>query len=218
MYAGYDRSSSGIRLSSATFAAFFLAGVCLFFSGCVAPEAGTSEMVFRDVAGMPHTLKTEHFDATVLVFMNIDCPIANALAPELSAIAEEYRSRKIQFLRVYADPWLSVEKIQQHGREYALEIPAVFDCNQRIADTLDARVTPEVFVFKRDGKLFYRGAADDRYAEVLAKRAEVREDFLRSALNNLLAGKTAEPATTRAVGCYIERAQNPDCKDGAGTI
>ena len=62
------------------------------------------------------------------------------------------------------------------------------------------RVTPEVYLFDKDGKLFYRGRIDDNQ-----DADKVKSQDLRTAIDMLLAGKTIAVSVTRPFGCSVKR-------------
>lgn len=77
----------------------------------------------------------------------------------------------------------------------------VLDKNSEMADAFGALTTPHVYLFDKNMKLVYRGAIDDD----VSKSSDVKEFYLQDALNNMVAGKSIEPQTTRQLGCSIKR-------------
>ena len=67
-------------------------------------SAQAAEISVNDVEGAAHRpLADAGQAATVLFFVMHDCPIANAYAPEISRIAEEYRKRGVRSYVVYGE-------------------------------------------------------------------------------------------------------------------
>jgi hypothetical protein len=64
---------------------------------------------------------------------------------------------------------------------------------------MGAGVTPEVFVLDSDGRLAYRGAPDADHGE-----EGLDAQWLREALDDLLANRAPRRAETRPVGCSIK--------------
>ena len=62
-----------------------------------------------------------------------------------------------------------------------------------------ASVTPHVFVLCKGRKIAYTGAIDDNN-----NPKKVKANYLRDALDALLAGKAPDPAQTRQRGCGIK--------------
>jgi len=77
----------------------------------------------------------------------------------------------------------------------------VLDKNSEMANAFGALTTPHVYLFDKNMMLVYRGAIDDN----VKRSDEVKEFYLRNALNNLASGNTIKPDTTRQMGCSIKR-------------
>jgi hypothetical protein len=95
----------------------------------------------------------------------------------------------------------SFEDMKLHYDQRGYSGYYVLDKNSEMADAFGALTTPHVYLFDSDMKLVYRGAIDDN----VKKSSDVTAFYLQDALNNLVSGKTIEPATTRQLGCSIKR-------------
>ena len=95
----------------------------------------------------------------------------------------------------------SFADMQNHYEQKGYNSYYVIDPNSEIADAFGALTTPHVYLFDNNMKLVYRGAIDDN----VKKRSEVKEYYLQDALNNMAAGNSIEPQTTRQLGCSIKR-------------
>jgi len=148
----------------------------------------------------------------VLVFLNVDCPIANRYAPELRKLAVDYPAPELRFLRVYSDAFLSEEDVIDHAKDYELPWQGLLDNDFLLAARAGARVTPEVAVFDTENVVQYRGRIDDQFADLGVRRKEAHERNLREALDALLAGNVPPKKRTKALGCYIPfpRTETPD--------
>ncbi len=155
--------------------------------------------------------------ALVVVFLGTECPIANSYAPKLTALSRQYAERGVQFVGVNANPAEDREAVAAHAKAYSLPFPVLKDPRQALADALEARVTPEVFVLDPGFAVRYRGRIDDQYASRTRKRSEAKAHDLREALEAVLAGKAVAKAETRAFGCAIARSQKT-AKAGTGKV
>jgi hypothetical protein len=181
--------------------------VAAFFSSASAPvQAGRPASTgLRDLAGNeanPFAAKGARWLA--FVFVRVDCPVANAYAPEIQRLAKVYGGRGVEFHLVYCDPDETPKVIRKHLAEYRYDLPAFRDERQRFARQGQVTITPEAALFTASGKLVYHGRIDNRYAELGKARPRATERDLMRALDAVLAGKTAPPATEPAVGCFIE--------------
>jgi len=95
----------------------------------------------------------------------------------------------------------SYTDMQEYAKQQGYNFNYVVDNNSAMADVFGATRTPEVFLFDKAGKLVYHGAIDDNQNGA----DQVTRKHLDIAINEMLAGKPIETATTRSVGCTIKR-------------
>ena len=140
--------------------------------------------------------------ATVLVFLDVECPIANAMAPELERLRRTYEPEGFAFRHVYPDGTRDRAAIDAHAAAYALGAMVVRDPDHRLVDRCGATIAPEAAIVV-DGELVYRGRVDDRAPELGARRPAPRSRDLDRALAALLNGRRPDPDRTEAVGCHL---------------
>ena len=86
------------------------------------------------------------------------------------------------------------------AKTHATVTAFLFDVDGKIARRYGAKSTPSFFVIDRDGKLAYQGAMDEQiFADDAAGRQHVK-----SALDDLLAGRQVQVPETQPQGCAIE--------------
>ena len=76
----------------------------------------------------------------------------------------------------------------------------LFDVDGKIARSYGAKTTPSFFVIDRNGKLAYQGAMNE---QVFADQSEGRP-YMKSALDDLIAGRPLKYSETQPQGCAIE--------------
>jgi hypothetical protein len=140
---------------------------------------------------------------TVYYFVGVDCPIANAYAPEIARIQADYPA--FRHVLVYPLPDATPEAIARHGREFGLGGESRLDPDLREARRLGVSCTPEVVVVDTAGQTVYQGRIDDRYPKPGGRRREhpTRHD-LREALDDLRNGRPVRVPRTEPVGCDID--------------
>lgn len=177
----------------------------LTVAGCQAGRgiSISSDAVFPDIQGRSHHPVSSQPIATALIFIGIDCPIANSYAPEINRIVEDYTSQGVAFYLVHVDPSLSIDDATQHAASYGYRCPVLIDAEHRLAKAVGATVTPEAAVIGNNQRLLYLGRIDDRYIDFGKKRFEPSQRDLRAALDATLAGRRVPNPTTKAIGCYI---------------
>ena len=150
--------------------------------------------------------------AVLLFFVAPDCPISNRYAPTLARIGADAAKHGIKTWLVYADDLADPGNIRTHQTNYALDLPTVIDRTFAIADFARANVTPEaaLFVFRNDEQipqLVYRGRIDDQYQGFGRYRPAATHSELTHALEQIAAGEIPAQVITKAIGCYLPRAQ-----------
>lgn len=141
--------------------------------------------------------------AVVLIFVSVECPIANSYMPEYRRLAEEFGPEGVVLKLVFPNPDESAETIRKHLEAYKCAVPALRDPKHELVKLSKASVTPEAALFARDRGLVYHGRIDDRHAELGKMRPEATRHDLRDAIRAVIQGKLPEEKVTRAVGCYI---------------
>lgn len=123
--------------------------------------------------------------------------------PELGVISKELNIGMVLINSNAAkrDDGDSFADMQNHYKQKGYNSFYVIDLNSEMADAFGALTTPHVYLFDNNMKLVYRGAIDDN----VKKSSDVKEFYLQDALNNMAAGNSIEPQTTRQLGCSIKR-------------
>lgn len=152
--------------------------------------------------------EAEDFDLEVDFFIAVDCPIANAYAPEINRLYQQFGSDRVRFRLVYPETTLQKSDVEAHRKEFELKPEGVIDTDHALVERAGATVTPEVAVFDRTGTLRYRGKIDNLYVDYGAKRRFATRKHLKNALRQLLAGEPFEFLEVEAIGCFIEPLPN----------
>jgi peroxiredoxin len=162
------------------------------------------DFVLPDTDGAEVALDAASAPATVVAFTCNHCPYALAWHERINDVARDYAAQGVRFLQVNANdavryPGDSPEAMAKRvaGGEFAS--PYLHDETQEIARAWGATVTPDVYVVDREGTLRYHGAPDADHRD-----DSLRANWLRSALDAVLAGQEVAEAETRPVGCSIK--------------
>jgi len=158
-----------------------------------------------DTDGVAHAVPQDPAPpATVLVVTCNHCPYVIAWNPRVRRVAEDYTERGVRFLAINANdaaryPADSPEAMRRFVHDQGWPIPYLHDETQEVAGALGAEVTPHVFVLDGAHRLAYRGAPDGDHQDS-GRDAE----WLRAALDSVLAGEAPAEAETRARGCSVK--------------
>jgi peroxiredoxin len=139
-------------------------------------------------------------NGALIVFMSAQCPVVKGYAERINALAKDYQAKGISVIGMNSNATESLDYVKSNMTERSHAFPMLIDKGNVIADKFGATVTPEVYLFDKDGKLVYRGAIDnDRSGENITARP------LQDAVDATLAGKTVAKTETKAFGCTIKR-------------
>ena len=163
----------------------------------------------RDFVGREHSLADYREDSLVVIaFLGTECPLAKLYGLRLAQLASEYELRGVAFLGVNSNTQDSNTELAAYARRHKINFPLLKDLGNRLADELGARRTPEVFVLDQERVVRYWGRIDDQYGVGYIRQNPTRHD-LRSALDELLAGKSVSQPVAESVGCLIGRVKEP---------
>jgi hypothetical protein len=93
--------------------------------------------------------------------------------------------------------------MKKRAKEKKFSFPYLHDETQAIATAYGATRTPHVYILQKEAAgtvVKYIGAIDDNSDNA----KEVKEKYVESAVDNLLAGKPVNPEFTKAIGCTIK--------------
>jgi thiol-disulfide isomerase/thioredoxin len=170
----------------------------------------------RDHHGQPHRVPDiERNPLTVLAFLGVECPLAKQYAVRLVDLQKEYAGKGVAFVAVDANVQDSLSEMGSFVKTFGLTFPFVKDPEGKLADSLGATRTPEIFIVDKAGVVRYQGRIDDQFGFGLtagyAKPKVTRRDLVE-ALDELVAGKSVSVAQTKAEGCLIGRAPKGNSK------
>ena len=144
----------------------------------------------------------------MVAFLGTECPLAKLYAGRLQSIADSYAQKGVAVVAVMSNAQDSLAKIAAFVREHKLSYPVLKDRRNEVADLFAADRTPQVFLLDRQRAVRYQGRVDDQYLVGIARDKSTRED-LRSAIDELLAGKSVSVPKTDVLGCIIGRVREP---------
>jgi peroxiredoxin len=160
--------------------------------GSVAPDFSVTPL---EGAAFGFAEATRTHAAVVVVFLSVVCPYSNFNDAHLQELQASYASRGVLFLGINSNRTETTEEITEHARKVGQTFPMMKDAGNKVADLIGAHVTPEAFLFDRDGRLRYRGRV----------RSKIGSTDLKDALEAVLAGWHVKTPVAKAFGCTITR-------------
>jgi peroxiredoxin len=137
----------------------------------------------------------------VLVFTCNHCPVAVAYEDRLVALQKDYKAKGVQVVAINVNnlPEDKLDKMKERAKKKGFNFPYLYDSSQKTARDYGATCTPHVFVLCSERKIAYMGAIDDNNSP-----KQVKHQYLRDALDALLAGKQPPKTVTQQRGCSIK--------------
>jgi hypothetical protein len=203
-------------MGSTRAAAFVCVGACFGFYQSASAEGlqriqiGATAPPFsaKGADGRQHRLSDYGGKLVVLEWTSPVCPFT----------AVKYKNGAMQDLQGFAAAhsiiWLSIDTAAPNRAGF-LSAPAararvrqthskvsafLFDPDGHIARGYGAKTTPSFFIVDRSGRLAYQGAMDE---QVFADD-HVGHEYVKSALDDLIAGRPVQNVETQPQGCAIE--------------
>ena len=115
-----------------------------------------------------------------------------------------YASEGVTFYAIYPNARIDILQMAKHAHDQDLSYPAFIDTDHRLADLLDAEVTPEAVVLNANWEKMYQGAIDNQFKKQ-GRRPAASVHYLRDAIEQTLAGQSPEIQSMPPSGCPIER-------------
>lgn len=142
-------------------------------------------------------------DAKVIVqvFTCNGCPVAKAYEERFVEFQKDYEDKGVQLVAINVNNSESenLAAMKKRAKEQKFNFAYLDDPSQESPKNYGAEATPHVFVIDNNRKVAFIGAFDDNM-----NPDKVEKQFVRDAVDALLAGQTVEVTKTKAHGCKIK--------------
>ena len=144
-------------------------------------------------------------DVLVVIFSCNHCPYVQAYEDRIKAIQSDYSNKGVAVVAINSNedksyPEDSFENMKVRANERKFNFPYLRDEEQSVAKAYGASHTPEIFLFDGNRKLAYQGKIDDNWQHP----DKVKSQYLRNAIDELLAGEELSVPETYSIGCTIK--------------
>ena len=190
------------------------AGLTLVSSGVVRaeisapPEIGkpVPDFTLSDYEGKEHSLAANKGKIVVVSFTSLHCPYSKGAEPAYARMAEAFADKGVVFFSIDSHKATSAADLAKYATAdnktgKKLPYPILKDVDNKYADALGAKQTPEIYIADKDGKLAYHGAIDN----MKSVTDPAYKNYAAAALDDLLAGKPVSEPNHKAYGCSIAR-------------
>jgi len=143
--------------------------------------------------------------AVIVMFSCNHCPTVKAYEDRFVEFQRDYKDKGVVLIAINPNddkryPEDSFGNMKTRAREKGFNFPYLRDESQEVARAYGAERTPEVFVFDEKRTLRYHGRIDDNVHEP----NQIRQHYLRDALDAILGGREIPLKDTEPVGCTIK--------------
>jgi peroxiredoxin len=163
----------------------------------------------HDTRGATVRLASPTAQPVVIVFLGVDCPLANLYAQRLTVLAGRFPPGAVRFLAVNSNDHDDIPSMAAFVRDHSMRFPYLKDSDGRVAGLLGASRTPEAFILDTGRRVRYRGRIDDQYTPGGRNRVEPTRHDLAEALAEVVAGRPVSVPLTPSAGCLISRPRVP---------
>jgi hypothetical protein len=136
---------------------------------------------------------------SVLVFFSVSCDCQLAHDLRLVELARRYARQGVAFFAVDSEVGSTLQGDALEARKRNYPYPILLDANARLASELGAEYATYSVVLDRRGRVRYRGGVDSDQVHLTDDATE----YLRDALDDLLAGHEPRRAFGEALGCSL---------------
>jgi len=163
-----------------------------------------ADLEFQDLQG--RMLRLSDFrqsKALVIAMTSTSCPLSRKYLQTLTAMAQQYGQRSVQFVLVNSIRTDDRQAMQTAAAGLPAGVPYIVDADEALLRRLQVVSTTDVLILDPARTVLYHGAVDDQYGVGYALDQPKRR-FLADALEAVLAGRTPATAATTAPGCVLE--------------
>lgn len=158
------------------------------------PDPATGKIVSRD--------EVKKNKGLLVIFMCNHCPYVKHILPALKQFARDYANSEIGIVGISSNDATNYpDDAPELMAKLEPGFPYLYDESQAVAKAYDAVCTPEFYLFDAQLALVYRGQFDDSRPRT---DIEVTGKDLRTAMDNLLAGKPISAEQKPGMGCNIK--------------
>lgn len=144
----------------------------------------------------------------VVIFTCNSCPYAQAYQDRIVAIDKKYKPQGYPVIAINPNdpdmaPEDSFDQMVTVAEKKGFTFPYLIDEKQEVYKAYGATRTPHVYLLQKKGSdlvVQYIGTIDDNYKDA----SLVKTAYLANALDAVMAGKSPEPSSTKAIGCGIK--------------
>jgi len=177
------------------------------------PPVGSAAPEFSvpDANGKTHSLSEYKGKYVVLEWFNPECPFVKKHygSDNMQKLQQEYTGKGVVWLTIDSNAPgtegnLTPDQAQKVMNSWKTKMTALLlDPESKVAKLYGAKNTPDMVVINPEGKIVYEGAIDSKASPNPADIPS-STNYVKSALDESLAGKPVSNPTTKPYGCSVK--------------
>jgi peroxiredoxin len=185
--------------------------------GFAAVEIGKAAPNFSlpDTNGKTQSLADFKGKYVVLEWYQPDCPFVGKhyRSGNMQALQKEYTAKGVVWLSIDSSAPgeqgnYPAEKLNEFAaKDGAARTALLLDPAGNVGKLYGAQTTPDMYVIDPNGILVYKGAIDNKRSTDLAD-VKTATNYVKTALDAVLSGKSVATTSTRPYGCNVKYASN----------
>lgn len=193
------------------FSWFILLGFSSLFSGTAKIDEPAPLFSLKNSDGKDISLSDFKGKIIILEWINFDCPFVKKHygAYNMQSLQKEYTAKNVVWLSICSsapqkDGYYAVSEIKERIKNYDAKMTHyLLDESGTVGRLYGAKTTPHIYVIDKTGRLVYAGGIDDiqstKWADI-----KIAKNFVKSTLDEVLAGKTVTVKTSVPYGCSVK--------------
>ena len=169
------------------------------------------DFALSDVNGKQHKLSDYKGKIVVLEWVNYDCPFVKKhySSGNMQSLQGNYTKKDVVWLSICSSApgkqgYFAIPDVKKHMSEVkAMPTAYLLDSEGNVGKMYGAKTTPNMYVVDSQGMLRYAGAIDDTPS---TDKDDIPKatNYVRSALESLMAGKDIAVKTSTPYGCGVK--------------
>ncbi len=166
-----------------------------------------------DSHGRDYTLSELKGKYVVLEWVNFQCPFVKKQynSNNMQELQQKYTAKNVVWLSINSSAegkqgHLTPDEANAAIKEKSAHMTALlFDQDGKVGKAYGAKTTPHMYVVSPEGILIYAGAIDDNNSSD-PEDAKTAKNYVSTALDQAMSGKSVEMASTDPYGCGVKYA------------
>jgi peroxiredoxin len=172
------------------------------------------DFVLTDTNGKSHHLSDYRGKFVVLEWYQPDCPFVRKHynSGNMQALQKEYVSKGVVWLGIDSSAAgqegnYPADRLNQISTKTGSSRTALLlDPEGKVGHLYGAKTTPDMYIINPQGTLVYQGAIDDKPSTDIGD-VKTAKNYVKTALNAVMAGQTVATTSTRPYGCSVKYAR-----------